>query len=84
MFCCVQDYGKNSKEWINRIHENNNFLYTNMDSEVADCVWPNLFEVTEKWTEETNNRNSVDVIYLDFEKAFDTVPHQCLLKQLAA
>ena len=43
-----------------------------------------LIEAIELWTEEVDMRNSVDVIYLDFQKAFDTVPHQRLLKKLSA
>ena len=38
--------------------------------------------VCEKWTEELDNRNNVDIMYLDFQKAFDTVPHQSLITQL--
>ena len=38
-----------------------------------------LLEVCNKWTEDLDNKNSVDVIYLDFQKAFDSVPYQRLL-----
>src|ERR1700730_16689281 len=31
-----------------------------------------------------DNRNSVDVIYLDFAKAFDKVPHKRLVRKLDA
>ena len=35
-----------------------------------------------KWTDELDNKNNIDIIYLDFQKTFDTVPHQRLLKKL--
>ena len=41
-----------------------------------------LIDVCENWTEELDNRNNVDNIYLDFQKAFDTVPHQRLITKL--
>jgi hypothetical protein len=34
------------------------------------------------WTEKIDNYNSIDTIYLDFQKAFDTVPHIRLLSKL--
>ena len=42
-----------------------------------------LLEVLDKWTEAMEQGDSVDAIYLDFAKAFDTVPHQRLLVKLA-
>ena len=38
--------------------------------------------VLDQWTEATDNRFYVDVIYYDFMKAFDKVPHKRLLKVL--
>jgi hypothetical protein len=45
------------------------------------CV-TQLIEVVEKWTEELDNHNSIDTIYLDFHKSFDTVPHRRLIHKL--
>ena len=45
------------------------------------CV-TQLIEVVENWTKEMDTKNSVDAIYLDFQKAFDTVPHQRLFNKL--
>ena len=41
-----------------------------------------LLNVLDKWTEALDNGAHVDAIYCDFMKAFDTVPHQRLLRVL--
>jgi hypothetical protein len=41
-----------------------------------------LLECMEDWTQILDDRGAVDVIYFDFQKAFDTVPHQRLLLKL--
>ena len=42
----------------------------------------NLIQALNIWTEALAHGFPVDVIYLDFEKAFDKVPHERLLRQL--
>ena len=44
----------------------------------------NLLEFMEDVTNTADNGSSVDIIYLDFSKAFDKVPHQRLLKKFEA
>ena len=45
------------------------------------CV-TQLLESIEKWTEMIEQGYSVDVVYLNFQKAFDTVPHQRLMSKI--
>ena len=42
-----------------------------------------LLNVVDKWTEILDRGGAVDVIYCDFQKAFDTVPHKRLIKLLS-
>lgn len=45
------------------------------------CI-TNLLEVLDQWTQILDDGGTVDAIYLDFMKAFDTVPHHRLLLTL--
>ena len=47
------------------------------------CV-TNLLAFSEDWTPLLDSGSSGDVIYLDFSKAFDFVPHECLKVKLRA
>jgi len=44
----------------------------------------NLLDFMEEVTRELDNGNCIDVVYLDFAKAFDKVPHRRLLSKLEA
>ena len=43
-----------------------------------------LLEVLEQWTRDLDDGHSIDCIYLDYQKAFDSVPHQHLQCKLEA
>ena len=45
------------------------------------CV-TQLLEVFDSWHQALDDKKSVDVVYLDFSKAFDSVPHHRLLSKL--
>ena len=42
-----------------------------------------LIKVLDEWTSEMDKGNYMDVIYMDFQKAFDTVPHKRLISKLS-
>jgi len=44
----------------------------------------NLLEALEDWTRSLDEGNALDVAYLDYQKAFDTVPHRRLGRKLSA
>ena len=44
----------------------------------------NLLEFLEKVTSEVDQGNALDIVYLDFSKAFDKVPHRRLLEKVRA
>ncbi len=43
-----------------------------------------LLAVLEKWYEILDNGGEIDILYCDFQKAFDKVPHQRLIRKLKA
>ncbi len=42
----------------------------------------NLFNASEQWTRALDKKAGVEVIYFDFKKAFDCVPHLRMLRKL--
>ena len=49
--------------------------------EGRSCI-TNLLETLDEWTKISDMKGRVDCIYLDFKKAFDSVPHQRLLTKV--
>ena len=43
-----------------------------------------LLEALEDWTDALDNGNEIDIIFYDFKKAFDTLPHNKLLQKIEA
>ena len=41
-----------------------------------------LLSVLDKWTKDLDDGGQIDIIYTDFEKAFDKVPHRRLISKL--
>jgi ribonuclease P/MRP protein subunit RPP40 len=65
-------------------HAEENMLFTTHQhgfSKKRSCL-TNLLETLESWTEALEEGYGVDVIFLDYQKAFDTVPHRRLLHKL--
>ena len=67
-------------------HMNNNNLFTTKQYGfmAGRSTALQLLRVLDKWTEALDDGLSVDCIYMDYQKAFDTVPHRRLLNKLDA
>ena len=71
------------KREITKHLEQNNLIYeTQHGFRSGKSCLTNLLEYLEYVSNEMDNRNPVDVIYLDFSKAFDKVPHKRLIEKV--
>src|SRR6266536_3910236 len=61
----------------NKLLTNNQHGFMNNRS----CL-TNLLETLEQWTQALDDGYEIDAIFLDYQKAFDTVPHRRLLSKL--
>ena len=71
------------KEEIVKFLESNNLIINSQHGfrQKRSCL-TNLLEFVEKVAEYLDSGEPVDVVYLDFQKAFDTVPHKRLIVRL--
>ena len=71
------------KDKMLKYAEENKFMTTEQHgfTNKRSCL-TNLLETLEDWTEALDNGYGLDILYLDYEKAFDTVLHKRLLSKL--
>ena len=60
----------------------NCYQTVNWDSEKNRSTILQLLTVMNEWTEALDDGIYIDTVYLDFRKAFDSVPHKRLIKKL--
>ena len=71
------------KEKVTHLLEDKKWIVTKQHGFVSgrSCL-TNLLETFEKWTEYLDAGHGLDVVYLNYRKAFDTVPHKRLLTKV--
>ena len=64
---------------------NNNLITEHQHGFVPgrSCI-TQLLEVLDYWTSTLDEGGSIDVVYMDYQKAFDSVPHRRLIQKLEA
>ena len=67
---------------MNYMSSNDLFTHSQYGFRPSRSCVTQLLEVLDDWSELMDNGFSIDTIYLDFSKAFDTVPHQRLFLKL--
>ena len=81
--CRLYDYAAyNAKSYFQTfIHEDIIINHQHGFRQKVSCE-TQLISAINDWVKSINHRTQTDVILLDFNKAFDSVPHQCLLSKL--
>ncbi|BHF80796.1 hypothetical protein SprV_0702392400 [Sparganum proliferum] len=73
------------KSTMQQLREENNIVQDSRHGfRRGRCCLSNLPTCLEIWTKALEEGFEVDVVYIDFRKVFDTVPHQRLLYKLSA
>lgn len=73
------------KDWIQDHFRRNNLLSESQYGFISGrSTTLQLLKVMEDWSEAIDSGDQVDVVYFDFAKAFDSVPHRRLLAKLEA
>ncbi len=71
------------RNWIMDHMENNNLLSAKQYGFIPGrSTTLQLLKVTEEWTKKLDEGETTDVIFMDFKKAFDSVPHRRLLEKV--
>ena len=70
------------KHIIKHVKANNHYSKNQHGFTPKRSITTNLLEVLNRWTEALMHDIPIDIIYMDYAKAFDTVPHCRLIKQV--
>ena len=67
-------------------HLKNNNLLTNRQYGFVSgrSITLQLLSILDKWSEALDSGHNIDCVYMDYQKAFDTVPHRRLMMKLKA
>ncbi|XP_033118708.1 uncharacterized protein LOC117118268 [Anneissia japonica] len=81
--CKIMESLIKDKMWAH-LKENNLLSWNQRGFMTGKSCLTNLLESFEIITKELDSGNDVDILYLDYQKAFDSVPHKRLILMLSA